>query len=145
MSFTSCTPQIPLSMHSMGSFVGHTSLYLHSKIANLFYNVTSSIASECLAAPPGNPRLECFYSHKYSIGQPMHSVSFMFSYIMAYSFCVVVGLIVLPAHISACSTLCYTKATKYSSTSHAEYKYKVFARVISPSNLSLVFTYDIPS
>ena len=56
---------------------------------------------------------------------------------MASAFCVVAGMTMFPIHISACSTVGYTIRCSY--TSYTEYKYKVFARLISPCNSSSVF------
>ena len=47
----------------------------------------------------------------------MHNTSFIFDYIMASALYVIAGMIILPTHISACSTLGYTTATRYSGTS----------------------------
>ena len=69
----------------------------------------SSKSNKCLVAPSCNPSLAYFNSNKYSIGVPMHSISFMFDYIIASTFCVVAGMNMLPMHISTYSTLCYTK------------------------------------
>ena len=60
---------------------------------------------------------------------------------MASIFCLIAVMIVLPMHGSAFFTLCYTIVTRCSCTNCTEYKYKVFARVISPCNSSSIFTF----
>ena len=92
------------------------------------------MSSICFAAPLGNPRLAYFDSNKYSIGEPMRYISLVFDYIMVSEFFIVSGMIMLATHVSVCSTLGYTTVTRCSGTSHSEYKYKVFAKVISPCN-----------
>ena len=69
----------------------------------------------------------------------MHNIPLRLNYSMASTFCVVVVMKMLPMHISACYTAGYTMETIYSAAGHTEYRYKVFARVIIPCNLSLVF------
>ena len=108
LSLTSCTSHIPLLMHSMGSLVGNTSLWLRGNEASLFYKVTYLMSSKCLAAPSGNLSLAYFDSNKYSVSEPMYSISFRFNYILASTFCIVAGKTMLPMHIFRCSTLCYT-------------------------------------
>ena len=72
--------------------MAHKSLYLHSNKASLFYKVTSSMSTKCLAAPSGNPRLAYFDL----IVEPIHNTSFLFDYIMVSVFYVVASMKILP-------------------------------------------------
>ena len=90
------------------------------------------MSSKFLAALSGNKSLAYLDSKKYSTSELMHSISFMFDYIMVFALCLVAGIAILPTHISIYSILDYTTAIRLCGTSHTEYKYKAFLNIISP-------------